>query len=454
MASRFSNPPDSPLYGQAWGVSAASPRRIACWAPFALRHSVPERLTIARLAHRGDGIAETPGGPVHIPYALPGEAVDVDAQPGDPARRRLIRVEVASAERVAPVCPHFGTCGGCAMQHWADAPYREWKRELVIEAFRQAGLDAVVDAPIDAHGDGRRRATFHARRGAANVLEVGFSAPRAHEVVPIDVCPVLAPSLAGALPAAHAIAAALDGARKPLDIQVTATDTGLDVDVRGSGELNSARTGSLARVAQAHRLARLTRHGELVAQQSAPTLTIGRARVVLPAGGFLQATAAGEAALAALVLEHTGGAKSVADLFCGVGPFALRLAERSRIAAFDLDDSAVSALKQAANAISGLKPIEAAARDLFRRPLMASELAGFDAVVFDPPRQGAQAQAAELAKSKVPLVIAVSCNPATLARDAKLLVDAYRLTRVTPVDQFRYSPHVEVVARFERVTFR
>ena len=410
-----------------------------------------ERLTIVRLAHRGDGIADTPAGPLYVPYTLPGETVMAEPAPGQPGRRNLLTVESASLERIAPVCPHFGVCGGCAMQHWQSGRYREWKRELVVTTLSQAGIDAPMDPLIDAHGDGRRRATFHARRGSSGRPEVGFSAARAHDLIPIDACPVLAPSLDGALKAARAIAEALSSQGKPLDIQVTATEGGLDIDVRGSGELNSARTGSLARVAQAQRLARLTRHGELVMQNAPPVVTMGRVRVALPPGGFLQATAAGEAALADLVLAHTGKAKSVADLFCGVGPFALRLAERTRVAAFDLDAGAIAALKQAANGVSGLKPVEATARDLFRRPLVAQELTKFDAVVFDPPRQGAQAQAAELANSKVPVVVAASCNPAAFARDAKLLLDGgYRLTRVTPVDQFRYSPHVEIVARFER----
>jgi 23S rRNA (uracil1939-C5)-methyltransferase len=411
-----------------------------------------DRLTIARLAHRGDGIADTPaGGPVYVPYTLPGEIVTVEPAPGQPDRRNLLTVESASPERVAPICPHFGVCGGCAMQHWQRHRYLEWKRELVVTALAQAGIDADVDAPIDAHGDGRRRATFHARRGSGAAVQVGFSAARSHDVIPIDACPVLAPSLDGALSAARAIAEALGSQGKPLDIQVTATEGNLDIDVRGSGPLDAARTASLARVAQTHRLARLTRHGELVVQNAAPVVTTGRAKVVLPPGGFLQATAAGEATLAELVLAHAGKAKSVADLFCGIGPFALRLAERTRVAAFDQDAAAVAALKQAAATTSGLKPVEAAARDLFRRPLVAQELSRFDAVVFDPPRQGAQMQAVELTKSKVPVVIAVSCNPATFARDAKLLLDrGYRLTRVTPVDQFRYSPHVEIVGRFER----
>ncbi len=410
-----------------------------------------ERLIIARLAHRGDGIADTPAGPLFVAYTLPGETVTVELAPGQPDRRNLLTVENASPERIAPVCPHFGACGGCAMQHWQTDRYREWKRGLVVTALAQAGIDAPVDALIDAHGEGRRRATFHARRGDSGRPEVGFSAARTHDLIPIDACPVLAPSLGGALLAARAIAEALASQGKPLDIQATATEGGLDIDVRGSGELNSARTAGLARVAQSHRLARLTRHGELVAQNTPPAMTMGRATVTLPPGGFLQATTAGEAALAELVLAHTGKAKSVADLFCGVGPFALRLAERARVAAFDLDAAAVGALQQAAKGVSGLKPVEATARDLFRRPLVAQELVPFDAVVFDPPRQGAQVQAAELARSKVPLLIAVSCSAATLARDAKLLLDGgYRLKRVTPVDQFRYSPHVEIVARFER----
>jgi len=412
-----------------------------------------ERLTIGGLAHRGDGIADTPAGPLYVSYTLPGETVTVESVPGHPDRRHLLRVETASPQRIEPVCPHFGVCGGCAMQHWDAVHYREWKRGLVVEALRQAGIDAPVEPLIDAHGEGRRRATLHARRGATakDILTVGFATPRAHTLVAIDACPVLAPSMGGAIQAAWAIAEALAAQPKPLDIQVTATDSGLDIDVRGSGPVDGAHAAALARVAREHRLARLTRHGELIAQHTIPTVTMGKAKVALPPGGFLQATVAGEAVLAELVLQHAGKAKHIADLFCGVGPFALRLAERARVAAFDLDAPAIAALAQAARMTSGLKPVEAAARDLFRRPLVAPELAPYDAVVFDPPRQGAQMQAVELAKSKVPLAIGVSCNAATFARDARLLIDGgYRLTTVTPVDQFRYSPHVELVGRFAR----
>jgi 23S rRNA (uracil1939-C5)-methyltransferase len=352
---------------------------------------------------------------------------------------------------VAPICKHFTHCGGCAMQHWSLAEYHLWKRGLVAEALSAAGLIAPVEPLIDAHGQGRRRAVLHARRGARDLLEVGFSAPRAHHVVAIDRCPILSPGLDGAIAAAWAIAEILKPADKPLDIQVTATDSGIDADVRGSGPLSPRRTTSLAGVAEKHRLARITRHGELVAQGSQPLLKIGRAQVPLPPGAFLQATAEGEAALARLVLGHVDGAKRVADLFCGIGTFALRLAERARVTAADSEPNAIKALERAAANTSGLKPVEAQVRDLFRRPFMAAEFKGFDAVVFDPPRQGAEAQARELVKSAVPIVVAVSCDAATFARDARILVDGgYKLASVTPVDQFRYSFHVEMVGKFEK----
>lgn len=362
-----------------------------------------------------------------------------------------MHIEKRSHERAEPVCEHFGTCGGCALQHWSLAEYHLWKRSLVVEALAQANIVAPVSDLVDAHGAGRRRAVFHARRGVHDVLEVGFTAPRAHHVVAIDACPILAPGLGGALGAAWAIAEILKPAGKPLDIQATATDSGLDVDIRGSGALSPDRMTALARLAETRKLARLTRHGELVAQQGQPILKIGKAEVPLPPGAFLQATAEGENVLARMVTQYARKAKNVADLFAGIGTFALRLAEQARVAAADSKSSAVKALEQAAGKASGLKPVATQTRDLFRRPFMSAEMKAFDAVVFDPPRQGAEAQARELAKSAVPIVIAVSCDAATFARDSKILIGGgYKLDAVTPVDQFRYSHHVEIVAKFER----
>ncbi len=410
-----------------------------------------EQLKITRLGHRGDGVADTSDGPVYVPYTLPGETVTVEPVAGHPDRRHLVNVNRPSHERIEPVCKHFGACGGCALQHWSLAEYHLWKRSLVVEALAQANVVAPVGDLIDAHGAGRRRAVLHARRGTHDVLEVGFTAPRAHHIVAIDECPILAPGLGGALRAAWAIAEMLKPAGKPLDIQATATDSGLDIDVRGSGALNAERLSELARIAEAQSLARLTRHGELVAQRTQPLLQVGRAYVPLPPGAFLQATAEGEKTLARLVVEHIGKAKRVADLFAGIGTFALRLAETVRVSAADSDAGMIKALERGASTASGLKPVEAQTRDLFRRPFMASELKALDAVVFDPPRQGAEAQARELAKSAVPVVVAVSCDAATFTRDAKILIDGgYKLAAVTPVDQFRYSHHVEIVAKFVR----
>jgi 23S rRNA (uracil1939-C5)-methyltransferase len=358
-------------------------------------------------------------------------------------------VESASPERIAPFCRYFGACGGCAIQHWQPGSYAAWKRRIVVDTLSHAGIECPVDDLIDAHGAGRRRITAHARRDGD--VRVGFAAANSHAIVDIDDCPILDPGLHGALDAARALAEVLKPMTKPLDIQVTATDGGLDVDVRGSGPLPAAMIATLSRIAEQHRLARLTRHGEMVLMRRPPTVGIGTARVTLPPGSFLQATAAGEEALAALVVTHCKGAKHIADLFCGVGPFALRLATRAGIAAFDSDSGAVAALQKAATSTPGLKPIKAEARDLFRRPLVPQELRDFDAVVFDPPRQGAQAQVERLAASKIPVVVAVSCNAATFARDARILIDGgYRIESVTPVDQFRHTPHVELVARFVR----
>ncbi len=410
-----------------------------------------EHLVIDHVGHRGDGVVSANGMSVYVPYALGGETTEVEQVTGHPDRRRLIKVERASPERIAPFCPHFGVCGGCAIQHWDAERYRAWKREIVVATLAQAGIGCKVAPLIDAHGVGRRRITLHARMGTHEVLKVGFAAANSHDIIPIDRCPILDPHLDGALEAAWALAEPLISVGKPLDIQITATNSGLDVDVRGSGPLATALIAKLSGVAEQHRLARLTRHGELVLMRTAPVVSIGTAQVALPPGSFLQATVAGEEALAALVADHCKRAKHIADLFCGVGPFALRLAAKSRIAAFDSDAGAVTALQKAATLTSGLKPLKAEARDLFRRPLMPQELRDYDAVVFDPPRQGAQAQVTQLAASKIPTVVAVSCNVTTFARDAKILIEAgYTIEGVTPVDQFRHTPHVELVARFVR----
>lgn len=402
---------------------------------------------VERMGAQGDGLVAGPEGPLFAPYTLPGEEVR-----GSVEKDRLAVEEILSPspERAAPFCPHFGRCGGCLLQHWQSAPYLAWKRTLVADALARDGLSAEVLPVIDAHGEGRRRVIFHARQYGARTV-VGFAERRSHAMVALEGCPVLAPALDQALPAAQAVAQALAPLKKPLDLQIIATDTGLDMDVRGSGPLPPRLLAEVAAIAARFSLARLTRHGELVLQREPPVLNMGRARVELPPAAFLQATAEGERVLAEAVVGAVAGARRVADLFAGAGTFALRLAERARVTAAESHAGALAALVKAARNTSGLKGVEGEARDLFRRPLMAAELAAFDAVVMDPPRQGAEAQTREIAASKLAKLVYVSCNPTTFARDARLLTAAgFTLGQVQPVDQFRYSPHVELVATFVR----
>lgn len=410
-----------------------------------------ERFTIDHVGQQGDGVAFDGGRNIYVPYTLGGETVDTEASPGRPADRRdLMTIVTPSPERIEPFCDYFGRCGGCAIQHWQTDAYRNWKRQLVVDTLKQAGIACEVGALVDAHGTGRRRVTFHARQGSGE-LRVGFAAAGRHEIVPISRCPVLDPAMDGAIAAANAIAELLKPVAKPLDIQITATANGIDADVRGSGALDTAMLAKLSGLAKQHRLARLTRHGELVLLQAPPTVRVGRATVTLPAASFMQPTQAGEDTLAALAMERCKGAKRIADMFCGFGPFALRLAEKFRVSAFDSDGDAVGALNDAVRTTQGLKPVVGEVRDLFRRPLVPQELREFDAVVFDPPRQGAEAQSRQLAASRLAHVVAVSCNPATFTRDANILLGGgFKLNEVIPVDQFRHTAHVELVARFSR----
>ena len=408
----------------------------------------PRVLTIERLGQRGEGVARTEAGNVYIPHAIPGDTIAADIR-GESGR--LVEIITPSADRQAPFCPYYGTCGGCAIQGYREEAYRAWKRGLVVEALARAGVQADVDPLIDAHGEGRRRATFHARFDAGKA-RVGFMQARSHDLVAIDFCPLFAPSLDHAIAAARAIAGELASLRKPLDILVTASLSGLDLDIRGSGPLGERDTQKLIEAAERLDLARVTNHGHLVIERRPAQMRIGPVVMHLPPGAFLQATEKGEATLAGLVVQAAANAKRAADLFCGIGTFALRLAERAEILAVDGDGTGLDALSQAARATAALRSIKTERRDLMRRPLAPEELAVFDAIVFDPPRAGAEAQAHSLARSQVPLVIAVSCNAQTFARDAGILAaGGYRAERITPVDQFRQSPHVEIVGTFRRV---
>lgn len=401
-------------------------------------------LTIDRLGAQGDGVAFEAGRPVYVAGALPGEVVEAR---GEGERRDLTRLIASSPSRVAPVCPYFGDCGGCAVQHLAREDYRAWKRGLVVEALARAGLDAPVGELVDAHGEGRRRVTLHGRRQGREIV-IGFMRARSHQLVAIDHCPILAPGLARAAEAARALMEALP-AGKPLSFLATASEAGLDIDVKGQGAVSEGVRLALGVLAERLDLARLSLHGELVVQRRAPVQRMGQALVAPPPGGFLQPTEAGERVLAGLVREALPGARRVLDLFAGSGPFTFALAGQADVHAVEGEQKALVALTQAARAAQGLRRVTTEARDLFRRPLLTGELAAYDAVVLDPPRAGAEAQCAQLARSDAPAIVYVSCDAQTFARDAaRLAAGGHVLSGVTPVDQFRYSHHVELVGVF------
>ena len=401
-----------------------------------------EQVTIKRLGAKADGIAEGASGPVFVPKVLPGETVTFER---DGSHAHLVSVDAPSPERETPFCPYFDVCGGCATQHMKHGFYQAWKQETLVHTLRQARIEAPIEKLIDAHGDGRRRVTLHVR--FPDRMHVGYMEARSHQIVEIAFCPIAEPALKEQAPSiARAIGEHLKSARKPLDVQITTTQTGFDVDVRGHGPLKDKDRLSLIDLAARLDLSRLSIHGDVIVERRPPAIVMGRAAVVPPAGSFLQATRLGEETLAGLVTGACERSKRVADLFAGSGPFSLRLAEKAEVHALESDQGSMGALDKAFRATPGLRRISTEARDLFRRPLLTPELNAFDAVVLDPPRAGAEAQAKQLALSKVPLVVSVSCDAATFARDAAILIaGGYRLERVIPVDQFKHSPHLEVV---------
>ncbi len=377
-----------------------------------------------------------------VPFTLPGEVVRLDAG-------AAVVVEPAP-ERVAPACRHFGTCGGCAVQHASDAFLAEWKRAQLARVLASRGLAPPLALTPAAPPHSRRRAVFAGRRTKKTVV-VGFHARRSEAVFDLVECPLVRPELVAAKPALAAVTRAGATRARPLRLSLTHGPAGLDLDAQDGRTLDANLRASLAALAEAHDFARLAWDGETVALRRPPHQLFGSARVVPPPGAFLQPTAEGEAALLAAVREAVGRAPRTADLFAGCGTFALPLAEAAEVHAVEGEGAMLAALDAGWRATPGLRRVTTERRDLFRRPLLPHELDAFAGVVLDPPRAGAEAQARALAASRVPRIAAASCNPATFARDAAILVaGGYRLEAVTVVDQFRWSTHIELVARFTR----
>lgn len=399
-------------------------------------------VTIQRLGHHGDGIAE---GPLFAPITLPGEVVS-----GTPEGQTLadVRIIKPSADRVAPPCRHFKSCGGCQMQHASDAFVADWKQDIVRNALDAHGLETEFKPIATSPAQSRRRATFAARRTKKGAM-AGFHGRGSDVVIEIPDCKLLHPDLMDALPIAQKLAVVGTSRKAALAVTVTLSQDGLDVAVSNGKPLDGPLRIELAQVCDQTGLARLTWEDEVIAMRTPPRQFFGNVAVTPPPGAFLQATQAGEDALLAAVREAVEGAGRIVDLFAGCGTFSLPLAGQARVHAVEGDAEMTRALDEGWRMAEGLKPVTTEARDLYRRPLLPDELAKFDAAVIDPPRAGAERQVAEIIQAKIPVIAFVSCNPVTFARDAAgLVASGYRLDWVQVVDQFRWSSHVELAARF------
>lgn len=409
---------------------------------------MPHELVIESLGSRGDGIAHCDEGPVYVPFTLPGERVSVSVQDG---RGEVLEILEASEERSKPSCRHYGTCGGCSLQHLNSIAYLDWKREQVRQAFLSRGLDVPVEPVTPAKTGSRRRAVLRARRTRKTVL-LGFSRRFTNQIVDMQECSVLRERIVKALPDMNEMLKMLLTRKGEARITILDSLNGLDVSIEGVRELSDPDLlMELAEFTERLDLARLTIGGEVLATRRAPFVKFGAVNCIPPPGAFIQATSEAEEVLVSHVLAACKDAPRIADLFCGSGTFTLPLAMQSEVLAVEMEQDALDAIETATRQEQGLKPLTTVCRDLFREPLNAEELDLFDAVVFDPPKAGARAQAMELAQSRVNKIIAVSCNPATLARDIRILTDGgYTLKNITPVDQFLFSEHIEVVAVLER----
>ncbi len=399
---------------------------------------------IERLGHRGDGIAE---GPVYAPLTLPGEVVEGDVVDG---RMILPRILTPSPDRVRPPCPHFKSCGGCALQHASDPFVEQWKAQVVRDALGAQGVPAPIRSVIISAPQSRRRAVFSARRTRKGAL-LGFHARASNILIDTPNCLLVVPEITSLRPVLQDIAVTGGSRKGELSITVTASPGGADVSVMNGKPADAGLQQELARIVSDSTSARLSWNGETVAQRQPPWQETGGIRFTPPPGAFLQATKAGEATLIASVRQTVKDARCIADLFAGCGTFTLPLARQAEVHAVESGSDMLAALDSGWRCGTGMRKVTTESRDLFRRPLIVDELNGYDAVVIDPPRAGARAQVAELAASTVPRIAMVSCNPASFARDAKVLTDAgLTLAHIDVVDQFRWSTHVELSAQFTR----
>jgi 23S rRNA (uracil1939-C5)-methyltransferase len=402
------------------------------------------KVTIERLGHLGDGIAP---GPIFAAMTLPGEVVEGDVADGKMSAPRIL---TPSSDRVKPSCSHYKACGGCGLMHGSDAFVANWKQEVVKNALSGQDMEAEFRPIHTSPSNSRRRAGLAGKR-TKNGAMIGFHTRGTRTLIEVPNCQVLHPALKNVTPALKELTVAGASRKAEISFLVTHSLGGVDVVAKGGKPLDGPARIELAQIASKHELARLIWEDDIVCEISAPVQKFGTTQVNPPGGTFLQATEEGERALVEAVLETVSGAKKILDLFSGCGTFSLPLAQNAEVHAVEGEASMLEALDRGWRFDTGLKPVTTEARDLFRRPLLPDEFKGFDAVVIDPPRAGAEAQITEVAASGVKLVAMVSCNPVSFARDAAVLNAAgYVLEWVQVVDQFRWSSHVEIVAKFTK----
>ncbi|MCZ2158501.1 class I SAM-dependent RNA methyltransferase [Bartonella sp. 220] len=400
-------------------------------------------IIIDHMGMNGHGVVKTLHGLVYVPFTLPGECAEITVH-GKYATLRALKEK--SSERIDALCQHFGECGGCALQHWHPDVYREWKRQLVVDALKEYELDVVVSPLIECKPYSRRRMTLTASMTSQG-LRVGFNRQFSHEIIALEECPVSRPELISKLADIRILCACLSGYAKRFHITITLVENGFDVALSGCVVHNESIRQKMVRIALSCGITRLSVEGEVLVEQEKPLIYFGDVSVVFPTGRFLQATFEAENMIGDIILTHFKKAKNALDLFSGVGTFTLRMAKKMNVHAVENDERALANLDSAARFATDLKTVTCEKRDLFRRPLSVKELECFEYVVFDPPRAGAEQQVRELAKATVPRVVAISCNPITFARDLSLLVEGgYTIEKIIPIDQFLWSPHVEVVA--------
>ena len=416
---------------------------------------------VIALGHSGDGVVMHEGGRKYVAFAAPGDRLQLKLSDREKDRAGIIQVLHPGRDRAVPVCGHFGVCGGCALQHLTEDFVAEWKRRQIVNVLAQRGLHGIEVRPtLTMPPATRRRAAFTARHGDAGI-EIGFHQPRSGQAVALRECAVLDPAIVQAVPGLGALTGPALPRGGKARLLVTLTMAGIDVDISpetGRGREPDLRLRAhLAQAAEGLDLARLSWRGEAVLTRRQPMVYPGGVGVPLPPAAFLQASPEGEAALTALVIEAAGlqtltrkGAH-ILDLFAGCGAFSFPLARYAKVTAVEGDAAMAAAIRHGADHAQGIKPVGVQHRDLARRPFRPDELPAFHAVVFDPPRTGAHGQAEMLAASEIRRAIAVSCGPAAFARDARILADGgFHLRWVQPVDQFRWSAEIELVALFAR----